>query len=167
MTIHDYIAEFLKDAQYRVGKLTAEIDALSDDGGYLYDTKKEHRLWLTTFMDILYEGRWLILDGYNHVQYVDTPTEDFWTEREIIQEIQYLRYHTNMNEVPYINFTGHYPQIVSTITGSSQSGSGFPAGLPGDMLFYNLSGGVYADSVDSTGGMYENETIDSYFTGRT
>lgn len=166
MTIHDYIADFLRDAQYRVGKLTAEIDALADDGGYLYEEKINHRLWLTAFMDIVYEGRWLISDGYNHIQYVSVPVEDSWTEREIIQEIQYLRYYTNMNEIPYINFTGHYPQIVLAITGSSQSGSEFPAGNPGDSIFYNANKSPYAENIDPYGGIYTNESITSYFTGR-
>jgi hypothetical protein len=168
-TIATYIDNFLRDAQYRVGQLTAEIDTIEDNGSYQYREKRRQRLELTTFMDVLYEGKWYITSGYNHIQYGGGGTdENTWTEREIIQEIEHLRYYTEMNEVPFINFTAHYPQIVNFITGAGGSGSvtGVPAGLYGMSIFYNASAQAYADYIDPYGGMYTAESISSYFNGR-
>jgi hypothetical protein len=156
MTIAEYIDDFLRDAQYRIGELSSEIDDVEDNGSTQYRELYEKRMQLITFMDIVYEGKWYIVDGYNHIQYTTTAgTEDMWTEREVIQEIERLRYYTSMNEMPFINFTAHYPQIVNPIgSGGSGNGGNLPAGLPGDTIFYNASG------------MFTGESINSYFSNR-
>lgn len=169
MTIAEYINNFLRDAQYRIGVLSSEIDALEDDGSYRYRLKSRQRLELGTFMDIVYEGKWYITNaGYNHIQYTTAMGEKvLWTEKEVIQEIEHLRYYTEMNEVPFITFTAHYPQIVNFIGGGgSGSGTGLPAGTYGQVIFYNALGVAYADDIDEYGGMYTNESINSYFSGR-
>ena len=168
MTINEYIDSFLRDAQYRIATLSVEIDSLEDKGSYQYRELFNKRLELSTFMDIVYEGKWYIIDGYNHIQYTESADqEETWTEKEVIQEIEYLRYYTEMNEVPFITFTAHYPQIVNSIgSGGSGSGTDFPAGLPGQTIFYNASSEPYADWIDPYGGMYTGESINSYFSGR-
>lgn len=168
MTVADYIDAFLRDAQYRVGQLSADIDALEDDGSYQYTSLFRQRLELTTFMDIVYEGKWYIDGGFNHIQYTTGMGEDkLWNEKEVIQEIERLRYNTGMNEVPFITFTGHYPQIENP-TGSGGSGSvvGWPAGLYGMSIFYNISNQPYADYIDPYGGLLTGESINTYFSGR-
>ena len=169
--IDTYINDFLRDAQYRVGVLSKEIDELEDDGSTQYQLKYRQRMELIAFMDIVYEGKWYIMDnGYNHIQYLGTAAgqKETWTEKEVIQEIEHLRYYTEMNEVPFITFTAHYPQIVNLIgSGGSGSAPGYqvPAGIFGQVIFYNLSGVPYADFIDVYAG-YNGETITSYFTGR-
>jgi hypothetical protein len=164
------ISNFLRDAQYRIAVLSTEILSLKNGGSYLHKKLYEQRESLILFMNILYEGNWYISDGYNHIVIGSDAGE--WTEREIISEIEYLRYYTHMNEAPSINFTAHYPQIVSQIgTGNSGSGDGgsgvsFPTGNPGDSIFYNALGLPYADSISSYGGMDSGQSINSYFSGR-
>lgn len=162
------ISDFLRDAQYKVGLLSTEIDAVEDKGSYQYQLKVKQRLELTTFMDVVYEGKWYIISGYNHIQYTLAMGDAaMWSEKEVIQEIEHLRYYTNMNEVPFITFTAHYPQIVNSIgSGGSGSGAGFPAGLPGQTIFFDASKIPYADDIDPYGGMNDSETITSYFSGR-
>jgi hypothetical protein len=170
MTIADHINNFLRDAQYRIGELSVKIDEIGDDGSYLYKEMFDQRLQLTLFMDVVYEGKWYITEsGYNHIQYTEeSDTTDMWTEREVIQEIQHLRYYTAMNEMPFINFTAHYPQIVNPI-GSGGSGSGnnsLPAGQFGQFMGFNAIGNPEAQDFDEWGGHIDGESITSYFSGR-
>lgn len=170
MTINDHINNFLRDAQYRIGTLSVEIDNLKDKGSYEYRILFEKRLHLSVFMDIVYEGKWYIIDGYNHIQYITTTGEaEGWTEKEVIREIEHLRYYTDMNEVPFITFTAHYPQIIN-LTGSNEQvgsgGSGLPVGTTGQIIFYNASGIPYTDSISPWAGMNTGESINSYFSGR-
>lgn len=169
--LNTVVSDFLRDAQYRIGTLSVEINKLDKEGSYNVDEKFRQRLQLAAFMNVLYEGKWYIADGeYNHIQTASAAGEEnAWTEYEIISEIEYLRYYTNMNEIPFINFTAHYPLIVSSVGGSSGSAGNsisFPVGLPGQVIFYNSSGEVYADSIDEYGGMYDTENIDTYFLNR-
>jgi hypothetical protein len=169
MTINEYIDNFLRDAQYRVGTLSAEIDEIGDDGSYRYEELFFKRLELTLFMDVVYEGKWYITDGYNHIQYTTTSgTKTGWTEREVIQEIEHLRYYTEMNEVPFVTFTAHYPQIVNPIgSGGSGSGTGsLPAGQFGQIMGFNAIGEPVAQNVDPYGGHIDGEPIAAYFSGR-
>lgn len=164
MTLNEHILNFLRDAQYRIAKLSVEIDSLEDEGSYKYEELFAQRLSISTFMEVVYEGQWAITDGYNHLQ---TST---WTDREILQEIEHIRYYTKMSEVPFINFTAHYPKISSTIV---QSGGGetpgnaanIPIGTSGQFLRYNASGLLYADTIDPWAG-YNDESITNYFQGR-
>lgn len=163
MTLTQSILDFLRDGQYRIAQLSSELDDLKDDGGYLYDDRFLKRLQISVLMDILYEGKWYILDGFNHVQIGDALYD--WTEREVMQAIESVRYETDMNEIPFITFTAHYPQIA--IYGQSGLGSAdLPTGQPGDTIFYNESGSAYTDSIDQFGGMNDTDTIETYFTGR-
>jgi hypothetical protein len=165
MDINTTISNFLRDGQYRIAELSVKMDNIVDKGSYQYRECFKSRLDIIMLMRILYEGKWYIQDGYNHIQFGDT--DDTWTENDLAQEIEYIRYYTNMNEMPYITFTAHYPQIASTIGGSGQVGSAaFPSGNPGDTIFYNSESQPYADSIDPYGGADDNETIEQYFSGR-
>lgn len=170
--LNTIVSEFLRDAQYRIGELSVEINKLDKEGSYLVEEKRKQRTQLSVWMSVLYEGRWYISDGnYNHLRMTEIAgLEDSWTEYEIISEIEYLRYYTNMNEVPFINFTAHYPQIASSLGSGRSVGSGntlsFPAGLPGQVVLYDTQSIPYAESLDNYGGMYDTETIDAYFTNR-
>jgi len=172
--LNTVVSQFLRDAQYRIGTLSVEISELDTEGSYNVDEKRRQRLELTVFMAILYEGKWYIADdAYNHIQMSETAGEETtWTEYEITSEIQRLRYYTNMDEMPFINFTAHYPQIASFLGtgGSSGSASGnnlsFPIGLSGQVVFYNFTGNPYAETIDEYGGMYDTESINTYFANR-
>lgn len=169
MTIAEHISNFLRDAQYRIGQLSSEIDAIEDNGSNQYRELLQKRSELITFMDVVYEGKWYITNsGYNHIQYTETlGNKIMWTEREVLQEIEYLRYYTTMNEVPFVNFVAHYPQIVNSIgSGGSGNVGNLPAGLPGQTIFYNGSGQPYAETIDVYGGMFTGESINSYFSNR-
>lgn len=167
MTLDEYISNFLRDAQYRIAQLSVKMDELQDDGSYQYKKLFQQRLELIVFMAILYEGKWYIEGGYNHIQYEDT--EETWNSNDIIAEIEHLRYYTNMNEVPYITFTAHYPQIASYLGIVGQVGSGgtqFPSGQPGNIIVYNNNSEPYADDVDPWGGQLINESITDFFEDR-
>jgi len=168
MTINDHIANFLRDAQYRVAMLGIEMDDIDDEGNYDYIELRRQVMELELFMSILYIGMWKIQDGYNHLGIGST-----WTEQEILREIERLRYRCSMNEAPFITFTGHYPKIVQQIIGGSGSGessggSGFtpPAGLIYQFLMYNISGILVPVYLDEYGGQVDGETIDQYFENR-
>jgi len=172
MTINEHIDLFLRDAQYRIAQLSVEIDELEDQGSYKYQELFRWRLELSSFMDVVYTGVWFITDGFNHIQLTDEQdTEEGWTESEVMQEIEYLRYYTLMNEAPFITFTGHYPQIVNPVsqtTGIGSVGNGviLPSGQPGMTVFYDASGQLYADSISPYSGHIDNESINAYFSGR-
>lgn len=247
MTLNEYIANYLRDAQAKIAELSVEMNELEDQGSYQYQKLYRSRLELALFMDILYEGKWLVekekltvtgitkanpaivtvsnignlsngdivkiqsvkgmtqvndvkfmvrnIDGntfelyneagtatinstsygtytsggeavvswYNHLQVGTT-----WTEKDIISEIEYLRYHHHIDEAPGITFTGHYLKIVSTISGGGTgSGTGLPAGQFGQIVYYNTSNIAEAIYPSDWGGQLPSETITQYFSGRT
>lgn len=162
MTIDDIIANFLRDAQGRIANIAVEIDKISDDGGYRYQELLNQRSMILDLMSILYTGDWYIESGYNHIQY--GALEEEWTERDLISEIEKVRYATEMNEMPFINFTGHYPQIIDLITGGSVSGDSLPTGDYLDLLIANISGQFVPQSFSNIGGMFELESITDYFS---
>jgi hypothetical protein len=165
MTLDDYIANFLRDAQYKIAVLSVEMNEIADQGSYQYKTLYKSREYISGFMAILYEGKWLINSGYNHMQVGEE--EMTWTEREIKEEIDYLRYYYSMNEVPYVTFTAHYPKIVSIINGGgSGSGTSLPAGQYGQLMGFSQSGVAQAEDIDEWAGHLDGETITSYFNGR-
>jgi len=166
--IHDEILNFLRDAQFRIGELTEEIDELYNIGE-IESPKTKHRLRLEllTFMEILYEINWP-LDGtsYNHV--VSHPEEEYvspWTEQMILDEIEYLRIHCGMSEQPLMTFVPFYTEIVNQTT--TEPGGGIDVeGVYGQMLMFDISGNLTAIDVDPYAGAKPNETITDYFSGR-
>ena len=166
MTIDDYIGNFLRDAQYRIGVISVEMNELEDEGSYQYKELDKSRLALGAFMDILYEGKWLVQDGYNHLQIGSSGQT--WSEYDLMSEIDYLRYNHAMNEVPAITFTGHYPTIASIISGGGASSaiSSLPAGQYGQLMGFDGNEVPEAQDIDRYGGHRDNETITDYFSGR-
>lgn len=162
MTLDQYIADYLRDAQYRIAELSVEMNELEDQGSYQYRKLYRSRLELSTFMDLLYEGKWLVQDGYNHLQVGEDMT---WKEREVIEEIEHLRYYNKMNEMPLITFTAHYPKIASIISGGgSGSGDSLPAGNPGQFMGFDNTGAPEAQTISAWGGHIDGESITAYFS---
>jgi hypothetical protein len=163
MTYDDYIANYLRDAQGRIAELSVEMNELEDQGSYQYRKLVRSRSEIAAFMSILYEGKWLIDGGYNHIQVGEGMT---WTEREIIEEIEYLRYLHKMNELPYITFTAHYPRIASIINGGG-AGSGVaavPVGTYGQLMGFDGGGGPEAQDISPWAGYIDGESINTYFS---
>lgn len=167
MTLDDYIANYLRDAQGRIAELSVEMALYKDKGSYDYLSLYRSRLELAEFMDILYEGNWLIKDGYTHLQVGEPRPDGGWSPNEVISEIEYLRYIHGVDEAPYINFTAHYPKIVSTIVGGGTgSAASLPAGVRGQFIGYNISNEPIALDFDPWGGHRDSESINQYFQGR-
>lgn len=171
--IHDKILDFLRDAQFRIGELTEEIDELYNIGE-IESPKDKHRLRLEllTFMEILYEINWK-LDGtsYNHVLTHPSPAVYVapWTEQMILGEIEYLRIRCGMSEQPLMTFVPFYTEIVNNIITEQTStiGGGITVqGVHKQILMFNLSNELVAVDLDSYAGMKPNETINDYFSGR-
>lgn len=170
--IHDEILNFLRDAQFRIGELTEEIDELYNIGE-IESPKTKHRLRLEllTFMEILYEINWTI-DGtsYNHIlTHPDPVYVSPWTEQMILDEMEYLRIHCGMSEQPLMTFVPFYTEIVNNIVSSQTSSPGGGIDVEGtnkQMLMFNIANELVAIDVDPYAGMKANETINDYFSGR-
>jgi hypothetical protein len=169
MTLNDHIANFLRDAQYKIAEISVKMNEIEDQGSYQYRELHKSRRDLTRFMNSLYEGKWLIQSGYNHMQIGEPGEGKTWTEREVIEEIQHLRYYNKMNEVPYITFTARYPKIVSIINGGGP-GSGnvgnLPSGVFGQLMGFNGAGQPEPQTISPWGGHIDGESITAYFSGR-
>lgn len=164
MTTDGHISNFLRDAQYRIAKISIEMNEIEDKGSYQYDALNHSRAELSVFMSILYEGKYLIDGGYNHLQ---IGTGKTWTDRELISEIEYLRYYHKMNEVPYITFTQHYPKIIAALSGGGSGSSGsLPSGNLGQLMGFDANGTPTPIDYDVWGGHRDGESINSYFSGR-
>lgn len=159
MTIDEIISRFLADAQYRVAEYAGEITELKKEG-YTYDEQSFHRAELILWMDLLYESRMPVHDGYNLL--------GAWEDREIQAECEYLRKVTGMANMPYITFAGYSPYIKSEIEGGDVIPPGgsptFPFGFVGDILVYENDGtSPVTRAFPEEGGMI-NETIQEYFS---
>ena len=151
--INTIVNDFLRDAQYRIAEFTIEINEKKKEG-YSYDEEQFMRAQLILFMDLLYDSRADIYEGYNFL-------ED-WTDLEIQRETEYLRKFTGMGEIPYLTFAGYSPEIRQEILGDG-NGVTFPFGNVGDMLIYQTAGiAPVTIPFPEEGGMI-GETIDEYF----
>lgn len=160
------IEDFLRDGQYRIGQLSVMIDQSRENSAYDFHELSYKRELIIMLMDVLYEGKWYIRDGFNHIKIVpDSGTKTGWTEKELSAEIEYVRYVTNMQEIPFLSFTLYYPMIINGSGGSGSTNLSV-SGMPGMVLFFNASGNLYADYIDEYGGMYSWESINSYFSNR-
>lgn len=145
------ISEFLRDAQYRVSKLSIEMNAMKKRRrGYdkLHDLRAQLLLW----MDLLYESR----------DSIYTPEFNYlggWTERQIIGECEYLRSISGMATIAYITFAGYNPVVRNVITGIEGN---IPAGTENQYLRYDANGNLIAEDFPSIAGM-QGETITQYF----
>jgi hypothetical protein len=162
--IDQIINDFLRDAQYRVGELTIQMDKSDDKGDYPYEQMRKVRAELIMFMGIIWWSYDEIKDGYNFL-YASLPnSSNYWTERELVLEIEYLRNRASLNNVPYLSFTNHLTELV---TGNLQvQGAGLPIGHFGQYITYNVAGDPIAADFPVYGGMNIYEDINSYFAGR-
>jgi hypothetical protein len=153
MTIDEIVSNFLRDAQYRVAEFTIAISDKKKEG-YNYSDEDFMRAQLILWMDLLYNSRGSIYEGYNFLE--------SWTDREIQEECEYLRKFTGMGEIPYLTFAGYSPEIRQIITGGGD-GISFPSGNVGDILYYATQGTTpITTPFPQEGGMI-GETIDEYF----
>lgn len=165
MTLAQYVSDYLRDAQYRIAQLTGQIDSLRDEGeeNPNFVLLKEKRMALIRFMRLVYDPFHVFHnDGYNFLKAV---TE--WSDREIIDEIEYLRDYTDMALIPYAVFTGFYPTIVNNILGDNfnQGAANLPTGDYLNVLRYNINGVLEAIPFPQYTGM-GNLPINDYFSGR-
>ena len=149
------IAEFLRDAQYRIAEISGELVNMKkrrpeyEDLFYL-------RAQLIMWMDCLYEGRDNVYgDPFNYL-----TSGVGWTDSEIIGECEYLRQISGMNDIAYLSFAGYSPSIANLITGI---GGDLPAGLENYYIRYDVNGNPVSEPFPNTGGM-TTETIDQYFS---
>lgn len=166
-TVEEIVNDFLRDAQWKIAKLSEEMDELSDDGGYQYEDLRNLRRELMTWIDALYWGRHAFKDSGFTFLYAG---ENAWTDDEIVRECHLLRYKANLNPVPYISWNNYNPSIVSwgasATTGNTVSGATFPVGTLGQYLTFDASGNVIAASFPIYAGASESEDIFDYFLNR-
>lgn len=158
MSVTTDILNFLRDANYKVGEIgiwlrenkNSALKEKIDDQIYL-------RRELLGFMSVLYEGQYTIKDGY--LNFLD------WPDKEILAEINRLRYKAGLNDIPYLVFTNYTPVIVnkSASVATGGGGTGFPAGNPFDLFQIDQNDNVVALAIDPIGGHEPNETIDQVF----
>lgn len=150
------IADFLRDAQYRVAELTIEMNAMKkkrDEYYSLHDLRAQLIMW----MDLLYESRDSIYgDDFNYLD------PEIWPEWDIISECEYLRRISGMATIGYLTFAGYSPIVRNIITGGSGSGN-LPVGAENQYIRYDANGDPVAEDFPSIGGM-ETETITQYFS---
>lgn len=154
--IDQIVNDFMRDAQWRVAEIGIELDNMPSKKSAEYKRLYHIRQELYLFMDTLYVGRHVIRDGYTYMF-------NTWSERETIEEIEYLRNWSGMTVTPFYNFVSRYEQIRNNITGNGGS-SGFPNGDPGDFYVINANGFVEAYPFPNFAGLIDSESIDDYFS---
>lgn len=153
ISIEQYIANFIKDAQYRIAELGVIIDEEGDFDSPVYKEAQSWTLQLHQYMEVLYVGEMNIIDGFNFLD---------WDDYSIKAEAEYLRNLTGMVTSPFITFVGEYPQIVESITGISEA-TGLPIGFQGQYVGYDANGNPIAEVFPLTAGMQDNDTVETFF----
>lgn len=159
--IDQIINDFLRDAQYRIGELGIEMDQSRDDGKYPFSDKQRSVAELVALMNILWWSKDEIKDGYN---FIYGGSDNQWTEKEVVLEIEKMRDKAGLNPVPYLSFINHATELVSG-TGAT-AGLGLPIGSFGQYITYDIAGNPVAADFPVYGGMNVYEDINSYFAGR-
>lgn len=154
MTIDQYVADFLRDAQFRIAEMGVEMDALSDFNSPRYIELEGYRQELYQFMDVVYVGNWSIIDGYNFLD---------WDDYDIQAEMEYLRNRTAMITSPFTTFVGNYPEIVEGITGNSLA-TGLPVGVNQQYVGYDVNGNPIAVDFPELAGAIDTDTALTFFT---
>jgi len=153
--VNQVVNDFLRDAQYRVAELAILINKGKTESRRQnrYEQEQDWRSQLILWMDILYDSRHDFKSGYNFLYN--------WTDREIIEECEYLRKITGMNEIAWLSWAGYTQMIREEVTGTS--GSGLPVGTEDEHIIYDGNGNAYATPFPTTGGM-QSETITQFFS---
>lgn len=150
--IDQSIADFIKDAQFRIAEIGTDLDGMEDFESPRYIELESFRLELYQFMDILYIGQWSIIDDYNHLD---------WEDYDIQREIEYLRNRTQMINSPYTTFVGNYPEIIETINDSVKLS--LPLGTFNDVIYYDENGNAVTSPFPNVAGMNATDTPLTYF----
>jgi len=146
------VDNFLRDAQYRVATLSIEMYGMKRRRKQ-YDALHDLRAQIILWMDMLYESRDNIYgNDYNYL--------GGWTDRQIIEECEYLRKIGGMSTIGYITFAGYSPVVRSVVTGVPNA---IPAGTENQYLRFNSAGDLVAEDFPDIGGMI-SETISEYFS---
>lgn len=150
------VADFLRDAQFRIAEIGTSLDGMGDFESPEYKELEEQRLELYQFMDCLYVGQWSIYesDGFNHLD---------WDDYDINQEMEYLRNRTGMITSPFTAFVGNYPEIVGNIDGQDASGGALPTGIEGQYVGYDVNGVPIAIGFPILAGANDIDTALTYF----
>ena len=155
--VNTVVNDFLRDAQFRVAELSIVIDnakrTKKKRRGGRTEQEQQWRAMLILWMDCLWDSRQPI-HGSDYNFLFD------WTDREIIEECEYLRYLTEMNEIPYLSFAGFSPEVRNKIT-ETVAGN-LPAGNEDDIITYDGNGDPITIPFPKVGGMVA-ETIAQYF----
>ena len=159
MDINKEISDFLRDAQYRLALMTTEMDSLEDDGDIYYQTFKEQRWELDFFYSLLLDTQQSIEGAYNWLETAE------WTEKDILNEIHYLRNKYEMNGLPVLNYQSSIHQIINIISEGDVGNIPSPVGN-GDILIGN-GGQWVVGSLSDYAGMLNTETLTNYFSGRS
>lgn len=154
MAIDLNVADFMRDAQFRIAEIGVSLDGLSDFESPEYKDLEQQRLELYQFMDCLYVGQWSIPDGYNHLD---------WDEYDIDLEMQYLRNRTGMITSPFTTFVGNYPEIVEGISGLN-FGTGLPSGNNQQYIGYDVNGNAVAIDFPVLAGAIDTDTALTFFS---
>ena len=159
MDVNKQVSDFLRDAQWKLAKITAEMDSLEDDGDNLYQDLKHDRQELDYFYSILLETQQEVEGDYNWLSTAE------WTDKEILNEIHYLRNKHQMNGMPLLNYQHTIHQIIA-FSGAS-GGSGLPVSTSAGKILISTSGGGWEEgSLSDYVGMLDSESLNTYFAGR-
>ena len=158
MDINKEISDFLRDAQYKLALITAEMDKLEDDGDVFYQDLKYQRWELDYFYSILYETTMAMEGEYNWLDAAE------WTDKEILVEIHYLRNKYKLNGQPVLDYASSVTKIVNFVTEGDNSDIPLPVGV-GDILVGTPTEWIVG-SLSEYGGMINTESLNSYFIGR-
>lgn len=162
MTLQQTIYAFLRDAQYRIGEIGRELDALPTTNSSKYNNLWDLRNDLCQFVELLYNARY----GFEDSAYRFLSEETGWSDEDILAEIEYYRWVSGVNEIPYMTFAAYYPWIVNNVVGSGGVGIGLPSGTLGQYLVYGLNNTAHAEDFPDRCGMALGENINDYFNGR-
>jgi len=152
---------FLRDAQWRIGEIGRELDAMSNKRADAYNKLWDIRNDLCQFVDLLYNARYGFVDG----AYRFLSDENNWSDDDILAEIEYQRWVSGVNEIPYYTFTSYYPFLVNMLSSNGTS-LGVPSGSLGQYLVYSLNNVLVAETFPDRCGMSLGENIHDYFNGR-
>lgn len=114
MSLNQEISNFLRDSQYRFAELTVNKDAREDTGDIAIRSEISIRRQLDAFLFLLYTNRYDIITP----EQGDWPNflYDKWTDDEIITEMDYLRELSEMNLIPWLDFTASVNVIRQEVT---------------------------------------------------
>mgnify|MGYP000625072375 CR=1 FL=1 len=160
MEISEHIDNFITPARHKVGEYTIELDKLKDQGSYHDDLIKEildKRLELYMFLDVIAPNI-QISDGINFLDFTS------WSEKELFEEIQYLRWRNDLDTFPVIHTNARKPIVKDggISTSSTDTSPTIPDGLFNQILIFNSLGSLQSFYFEQYGGMLSDD-IGTYF----